>query len=74
VRPPNYNPLFRPSKRMKTLLTKLREKSTWLGLVTLLTAFGVPLPPEVAPVIGELVQAAAGVALVVITPRVVSSK
>ena len=59
---------------MKIILRKLREKSTWLGLVTLLTAVGVPLPPEVAPVVGELVQAVAGVALVVITPRVVSSK
>jgi len=34
----------------------------------------VPIPPEVAPVVGELVQAVAGIALVVITPRVVSSK
>jgi hypothetical protein len=59
---------------MKIILRKLREKSTWLGIVTLLTAVGVPLPPEVAPVVGELVQAVAGIALVVITPRVVSSK
>jgi hypothetical protein len=54
---------------MKTILSKLREKSTWLGLVTLLTAFGVPLPPEITNVAGELVQAAAGLALVVITPK-----
>jgi hypothetical protein len=59
---------------MKIILRKLREKSTWLGIVTLLTAVGVPIPPEVAPVVGELVQAVAGIALVVITPRVVSSK
>jgi predicted permease len=54
---------------MKTLLSKLREKSTWLGIATILTAFGVPLPPEIANVVGELVQAAAGVALVAITPK-----
>jgi hypothetical protein len=54
---------------MKTILSKLREKSTWFGLITLLTAFGVPLPPETAQVVGELVQAAAGVALIAITPK-----
>lgn len=54
---------------MKIILSKLREKSTWLGLVTILTAFGVPLPPEMSSVVGELVQAAAGVALVAITPK-----
>jgi hypothetical protein len=69
VKRPNYHPLFRPSKRMKLILSKLREKSTWLGIATILTAFGVPLPPEVASVVGELVQAAAGVALVAITPK-----
>ena len=54
---------------MKIILSKLREKSTLLGLVTILTAFGVPLPPEMSNVVGELVQAAAGVALVAITPK-----
>lgn len=54
---------------MKTLLAKLREKSTWLGLVTLLTAFGVPMPPELTNVVGDLVTAAAGVALVAISPK-----
>ena len=66
---PNYYPLFRPSKRMKLILSKLREKSTWLGLVTLLTAFGVPMPPELTNVVGDLVTAAAGVALVAISPK-----
>jgi hypothetical protein len=66
---PNYTPLFYPSKNMKIILSKLREKSTWLGLVTILTAFGVPLPAEMSNVVGELVQAAAGVALVAITPK-----
>lgn len=66
---PNYTPLFYPSKNMKIILSKLREKSTWLGLVTILTAFGVPLAPEMSNVVGELVQAAAGVALVAITPK-----
>jgi hypothetical protein len=66
---PNYTPLFYPSKNMKIILSKLREKSTWLGLVTILTAFGVPLPAEMSTVVGELVQAAAGVALVAITPK-----
>ncbi len=69
MKKPLYEPLFRPSNKMKTLLSKLREKSTWLGIATILTAFGVPLPPEIANVVGELVQAAAGVALVAITPK-----
>jgi hypothetical protein len=69
MKSPNYHPLFRPSKRMKLILSKLREKSTWLGLVTLLTAFGVPIPPEITSVAGDLIQAAAGLALVVITPK-----
>jgi hypothetical protein len=54
---------------MKLLLSKLKEKSTWLGIATILTAFGVPLPPELAGAVGDLVQAAAGIALVAITPK-----
>lgn len=66
---PSYEPLIRPTKNMKLLLSKLKEKSTWLGIATILTAFGVPLPPELAGAVGDLVQAAAGIALVAITPK-----
>jgi len=69
MKKPVYEPLFKPSNTMKLILSKLKEKSTWLGIATILTAFGVPLPPELAGAVGDLVQAAAGIALVAITPK-----
>jgi hypothetical protein len=64
VKRPNYHPLFRPSKRMKTILTKLREKSTWAGVAVLVGAFGLPIPPGVVEQVGEAVGALLGVVLI----------
>lgn len=61
---PNYNPLFRPSKRMKLILSKLREKSTWAGVAVLVSAFGLPIPPGVLEYAGEAVGAIAGILLI----------
>jgi hypothetical protein len=64
VKRPNYNPLFRPSKRMKIILTKLRERSTWAGVAVLVGAFGLPIPPGVVEYAGEAIGAIAGILLI----------
>lgn len=46
---------------IKTLLPYLKERSTWLGLVSLLTACGLTLTPEDAEVVVTLGLAIAGV-------------
>lgn len=48
MRPPLYNPLFSPAthRRMKQVLDRLKEPSTWLGIVAVLGVFGVTLEPE----------------------------
>lgn len=42
------------------LLARLREPSTWRGLVMLLAAAGVPLAPEMASVVISVGMALAG--------------
>lgn len=42
------------------LLARLREPSTWRGLVMLLAAAGVPLAPEMANVVISVGMALAG--------------
>jgi hypothetical protein len=49
---------------MKTILTKLREKSTWAGVAVLVGAFGLPIPPGVVEQVGEAVGALLGVVLI----------
>lgn len=49
---------------MKTLLTKLRERSTWVGVATLAAAFNLPIPPGVFELAGEAVGAIVGIALI----------
>ncbi len=66
---PNYYPLFRPSKRMKILLTKLRERSTWAGVAVLTAAFGLPIPPGVMELAGEAIGAVAGILLILKTDK-----
>lgn len=61
---PNYDPLFRPSKRMKLILSKLRERSTWAGIAVLVGAFGLPIPPGTVELAGEAVGAIAGILLI----------
>lgn len=42
------------------LRSKLKEKSTWVGLGVLLAAFGVPVVPGAPEAVGSLVIAALG--------------
>lgn len=45
---------------MQYLIDRLKERSTWLGLIALLSAIGVALTPEQAEAIAALGVAAAG--------------
>ncbi len=45
---------------MQYIFDRLKERSTWLGLVTLLTGFGVQLQPEVATSIITIGSTVAG--------------
>jgi hypothetical protein len=45
---------------MKYLLDRLGERSTWLGLIGIVTAFGVSLSPEQAEAIIAVGSAVAG--------------
>lgn len=54
---------------MNRVLTKLKEKTTWLGIVSLLTLAGIPLEPHVADALGTLVASAAAVTLIFVTPK-----
>lgn len=47
-----------------TLLTRATERSTWLGLIALLAAFGITVAPEHVELIASLGSAFAGVLLV----------
>lgn len=49
---------------MKTLLTKLRERSTWVGVAVVVGAFGLPIPPGVVEQVGEAIGAIIGVVLI----------
>lgn len=49
---------------MKLILSKLREKSTWVGVAVLVGAFGIPVPPGVVEYAGEAIGAIAGILLI----------
>lgn len=54
---------------MNWILDRLQEKSTWVGLVGLLTSLGLTLSPDVSaaiPAAGEAVAALTGAVLVMI--------
>lgn len=48
MRPPLYNPPFSPRtyRFMKQVLDRLKEPTTWRGIVAVLGVFGVALEPE----------------------------
>jgi hypothetical protein len=54
---------------MKTILTKLRERSTWVGVATLAAAFNLPIPPGVFELAGEAVGAVLGIVLILKTDK-----
>ena len=50
---------------METLFNYLKQPTTWAGLTTILTAFGVTMSPELAAEIASAGAALAGVLLVI---------
>lgn len=46
-------------------LARLKERSTWLGLMSVLTAAGVHISPEMQPYVLEIVLGAAGLVAVI---------
>ena len=43
---------------MKTILSKLSQESTWRGIVTVVSAFGIAISPELAE---HIIAAALGI-------------
>lgn len=52
---------------MQYLLSRLQERSTWLGLIALVTGFGVSVKPDVSNAIITLGSTVAGV-IAALTP------
>jgi len=50
---------------MKTLIGYLKQPTTWAGIVSIATAFGITVSPELASAIGATGASAAGLLLVV---------
>lgn len=49
---------------MKTILAKLRERSTWAGIAVLVGSFGLPIPPGTVEIAGEIIGGIAGLLLI----------
>lgn len=54
---------------MDYLISRLKEKSTWLGMLAIVTSFGVVISPELSAAIGTLGTGLAGLVLVIIKER-----
>lgn len=49
---------------MDYILERLKERSTWAGIIAILTGFGVSLKPELSEAISTFGMALAGLVLV----------
>jgi hypothetical protein len=50
---------------METLIGYLKMPTTWAGIITIVTSFGVTVSPELASAIGATGAATAGLLLVI---------
>lgn len=53
-------------KLFNLLLTKLKEKSTWIGIISILSSAGLVINPELSASIVAVGTAIAGMVLVII--------
>jgi hypothetical protein len=51
---------------MDYILERLKERSTWAGIIAILTGFGVSLKPELSAAISTVGMGIAGLVLVII--------